>query len=202
MGFSPARGVSRKARRPCKRPQSGEGRAPRKRACAAVSTSAHPRAALGPRCSGLEPQSQLPGAEGSKRAGPGSGPTFPPRLVRARPASGRGKQETQQLPPCVSPRERGQECAEQRGVHHTGWRARVERPEPASSWEKGLPEQERRQERAPGSPFPQRRHWQGKLRQTFHTAKYVASFRNKTGKSGQGGKSRVNWGRSGVQSQG
>ena len=165
MGFSPARGVSRKARRLCKRPQSGEGRASRKRACAVVSTSARPGAALGPRCSGLEPQSQLPGAEGSNRAGPGSGPTFPPRLVRARPASGRGKQETQQLPPGASPRGRGQERAEQRGAHHTRWRrwwARAERPEPASSWEKGLPEQERRQELSGHRGVPSRRGDTGK----------------------------------------
>lgn len=44
---------------------------------------------LGPRCSGLEPQSQRPGAEGSGRTGPGTGPAFPPPRARARPVGSR-----------------------------------------------------------------------------------------------------------------
>lgn len=88
-----------------------------------------------------------------------------------------------------------------------GW---AQRPEPASSREKGpLPRgreaagQERGPDpgRAPGRPFPQRAHWQGKPRRTFRS-EIRGTFRSETGKSGQGGKPRVNRGRSGVHSQG
>lgn len=88
---------------------------------------------LGPRCSGLEPQSQRPGAEGSGRTGPGTGPAFPPpRPCQARRVAGnagrcRGLGRS-------SPRERTG-ARGSAGPPHAGegW---AQRPEPASSRER------------------------------------------------------------------
>lgn len=196
------RGVSRKARRPCERPQSGSARPAEASLRCGLDQALVQGCPRPGRYSGLEPQCQRPGAEGSGRTGPGTGPAFLPRRfvpgVRARPAGSRGTRDAA-VPRALlrggedrragqrGPRTRATEGLSAQSLPPAGRKG-------AAAGARGC----RAGEGVPGRPFPQRAHWQGQpqdfpQRNTRHLQER---------KSGQGGKPRVNRGRSGVHSWG
>lgn len=137
------------------------GRAPREASlrCGLDKRLARPKGCLGPRCSGLEPQCQRPGAEGSGRTGRGLGqPSRRRRVragrVRARPPGRRGTRDAavaSGAPPRGEDRRAGQRRAPHAGE---GWSSA---PRAASQPGEGpLPRgrEAAGQERVPGEALP------------------------------------------------